>query len=189
MADISYPYREDRSCSGFFEFTNTGVQYADTGVRGLKQYANFDQGPWMKVDSSGTSTYAMDLDAGIYRLSESLTSDSATGGDHRLYRRMRVPRDFGHWLTLTMFARKNNGTVVTSLGVSIYKGATVDPTVNAFSIKPATNNEWQQFTMTPTGNYSPGDFITFEIKLVCTGFCEVFVADLAPLYYIDKVNV
>ena len=133
MSDIAYPYREDRSCSGFFEFTNTGVQYADTGIVGLKQYMPFDQGGWAKVDGGGASSiYELDVDTGNFRVSDSLTC-VATGA-HVLYRRLRVPRDYGSWSSITFFVTKNTGGI-TSLTASLLKNATADAGINGRSVR------------------------------------------------------
>jgi len=192
MSELSYPYREDRSCSGFFEFTNTGVQYADTGIVGLKHYASFDQGPWAKTETDGTSSYALDVDSGNHRVSDSITSLTIGASYSRtsLWRRLRIPRDFGSWSSLTLFTRKNTASIV-SFTTTIWKNATEDAGITDFSILPAVADVWEQFTLTPSGmTYNPGDFVTFELEFTTTAVsAEVFVADWSLLYVTDKVNI
>lgn len=183
MSDISYAHREDRSCSGFFEWTHTGVRYGHEGIQGLKHYAIFDQGPWLKVDTSNIQTYSNTFDAGTGRVTDSVEATLGAGTTF-LYRRMRLPADFGSWINITLFTSKSSiASGYGAFNVSLYKGSVVDPLVNQVSVMPTTADTWEQFTLDPNAGYLPGDFVTFVVKMeFLTLGAHVFLADWTPTY-------
>lgn len=188
MAELRYPYREDWSWAGWFGFSTTGVQYADSGIKGLKRYAPFDQGEWFKQDDSGASLLARSFDAGTSRVTDALTSTIA--GTYKLYRRLRLPRNFGSWSTVTLMVSKNASPSHTSLAVTMYQDAAADAGVTAVTLLPSTADTWQQFTLTPTGTPAPGSFVTFVVTYVAAAAdATIFLADWVPLYVTDKGTV
>lgn len=190
MADMNFAYREDWSCSGFFGWSSTGVKMCDNGFHGLKHYITFDQGAWIKQDEAGAGgTLTQTFDTGTYRVTDSLTTSGAAYV--AMYRRFRLPRDFGSWSNITLMSSRNASADFIFLQATLYKGVSADAGLNGVTIAPSTTDTWQQFTLTPTGlTYNPGDFLTLKIIL---GGGDVgvqsFVADIAPAYYTARGNV
>lgn len=191
MPGASYAFREDWTASGFFGFSSTGVQYADRGIKGLRKYAPFDQGPWLKIDTLGTSDYTMGYDGDTSRVFDQIepTVLSVGNGVFALYRRLRIPRDFGGFSGITLFSLRNSLEVYEMI-VTMWANGVADTGVNAIRVKPIMTDVWEQFTLTPTGAYLPGDFVTFVVQIASSSIAvQARFADWAPCYVTDKGNV
>lgn len=196
MAGISYPYREDWSGSGFFGWDSTGVQYGHNGIKGLRHFAPFDEEEWRKLDVTGACIHGHEHDLLTSRLSERLTAVTVVAGVgfYRMYRRLRLPRDFGQWAFFTVFTKKEGPTAkITEATWGLQKNGVDDSSFHNISFLPDAASEWQQFTAATSDAYSPGDFLTFVVEFKVNGVTDpggpiLYVADLAATYVCDKVN-
>jgi hypothetical protein len=180
--------RDDWSWDGFFGFKRTGVTHADDGHDLLRQYVVFDQAGWTKVDVSGQSTYSKLNEGATSRVYEKIIADSV--GEHHLYLRFRIPRDFGSFSAgcLTLFTYRS--AAVTELLLTLSKAGVADSGINGVDIDPGSNGVWAQKTLAPADSYNPGDFCMLDVKYSSAVIGRsIRVADLALAYLTARGNV
>lgn len=181
--------RDDEISAGGFRFIISDVWFWHDGFKNLRHYVPFAQNDWAKEDASGVSILSFPFDSGTGRIAGEI--NPATFGTHKIRKRIILPRDFGAFAPtqpITLITKRS--AAVTSLVASLYNAATVDPGVNAVDVSPSVSATWETFTLTPSGAYNPGDFITFEIVYVAAANGRtVDIADLQLSYKTNRGNV
>lgn len=169
-------HKGDKLGSGETIFTNTGVEYADDGIKGLLDNVPQSQQDWI-VDGPAPLTYPYDATTG--RLPAHLAAPGA--GNTFLRKRLLLPRNFGVFpdSSLKVITRRhgtNGGYTLTLVG----PGAIPDPDVDGVDINPVSADEYEQFIMTPGGFYTPNDpvFVTIEVQFTGVGGEWVEICDL-----------
>lgn len=181
--------REDEIALGGFRFTSTDVWLWHDGIKNLRHYVPLAQNDWQKEDAAGASALDFPFDAGTGRISARVTPSAF--GTHNLRKRIILPRDFGIFAAtspITIVTRRSNTN--TSLKAYLYNGTTVDAGINGVSVNPSVAATWETFTLTPSGTYNAGDFVTFQVEYVAAANGRtVEVADLAMSYKTNRGNI
>jgi hypothetical protein len=141
---------DDKFGSGQTSFGNTGVIYADKGIKGLTENVPMAQNEWLFA-TSGTQTRTEVLDASTKRVMTRVTGVAGASEDATLHRRILLP--------------KNHGAVVTATMTLYGPSGAADAGVTAVTIKPGLGGTFEQFLMTPSGVYAPSDFLTIKIDV------------------------
>ena len=208
MAKLKYAHVNDELGDGEFRFMRTDVTHADDGHDNLKLYAPFDQGDWQKDDTTGTSIYSKGFDSGTSRVYESLAVNTLVGGAgvYTIRRRLLLPRDFGRSGVLpedpgaadggiglfdanaiSLFTYRD-GAVSDIKATLLYAGA-ADGGVNGVSVNPGAASTWTMFTLSPSGTYAPGQFVTLQIEYDAnTAAIAIRVADIIVAYRSARGN-
>lgn len=192
MAEIldELPQRDDRSQSGRFLFENNLVGYCDDGIDGLKHYAPFDQGDWMKANIQGECSYKKGYDSGTSRIYEKLGVNALSAGvaQVQLRRRLLLPWNFGELYDgcLTLFTYRT--TAVTHFELSTLQSGSG---LETFDVSPASTSTWEAFTLTPAvGTFERGAFLTLILDVETADVTtEAWIADLAFGYKSARGNV
>lgn len=181
--------RDDEISAGGWRFITSDVWFWHDGLKNLRHYVPFGQNDWAKEDASGTSALAIPFDSGTGRVSAQVNPIAT--GTHKIRKRIILPRDFGIFAAtepITVVVKRSGS--VTSIKATLYLGGSADAGVNGVSVSPAASATWETFTLTPSGAYNPGDFVTFEIEYVSTtAGVTVDVADLQFSYKTNRGNV
>jgi len=130
----------------------SGVQYVEDFFEAVHRFS----------PRTGTGTFSA---ATVISGTESFVEEIHTGaGTGKFYKGLLVANTHPPNTALPTFTfwTKRNGAT-TSFTITLYKTGTADAGVNAVTIKPVANATYEQFTLTPTGLYSPGDALLFEL--------------------------
>lgn len=209
MGDLHLPVRQDLADSGEFRFNNHGVSHADDGHEMLRQYAPFDQGPAQVEDVTGSSLFNPGVfDAPTSRLYDEVKAVTlvAGAGVYKWRRRLLLPRDFGRSApspidgttdaflglfeadALSIFVYRDGD--ITDIKATLWIAGAADAGVNGVSIKPVAANTWTMKTLSPSGTYAPGQFVTLELEYdASTEGVAVRYADFINNYRVARGNV
>ena len=188
MATAMRQVRNEWSAAGFFGFNRTNVKYAHNGIQNLKHYVPIAQIGWFGELVSGTFTVSFSYDGGTSRTPVTITCSSP--GVYKVRTRVQLPKDFGSIPAsgLSIVTRRN--AAITHLKLTMEKGGSADSAVNGVSVSPASSSTWETFTFSPSGGYSPGEFLTFTVEFSADTASDVAdVADLSLTYVNKRGNV
>ncbi len=161
--------RAEEVGSGHTKYTNTGVEYGDDGIKGLRNYVPLAQSEWLHDGTAG-HTKSDEYDATTSRILTRITSGSAGTITSRMRKAVLVPRDFWKFPPSGFeFFVRGSATLPSAVTMTVKRLGTADDTVNDFSILPAVPSvfEAKQLDITAT-TYLAGDLIILEFK-VTTG--------------------
>ncbi len=85
-------------------------------------------------------------------------------GTHR--KRVQIPGDFVSFKENGLRVQTRRIGAVDSMTLSMFKDGVIDPGASGVSILPSGVDVFEQFEFTPSGSYSPHDFILLSIETV-----------------------
>lgn len=190
MGDFHLHSRADISEHGFFKFRRTGVQYGHDGVKNLVYELPVSLADLTLYVTSGAATMARRNDATEYRAPQEITASSTAAG--RLVLRFKLPPDFQSFPTAAIQLSTERGSTTDSmtLTATLRKGATVDATINAQSIKPVGEGAWEIFSLTPGTAWNNGDWLSLVIDFDALPTGESFqVSDVSIAFVCGVGNI
>lgn len=184
------PFRHEEIESGEFVWLLTGVVMGHDGFSGLQHFVPGVEADYSLEQTVGTPTLTRPFDAVTSRLPSRITSVGATD-QGKIRRRFILPNDFGGFPADSLiFLTRRSASAPTSFKVSLLRGGAADPGVNAVSVQASAATTYELKTLSPTGTYFPGDFLTLEFdSLFNAGAQFNEVADIELLYTTSRGNV
>lgn len=168
MPNAILMHKDDKLGSGQLVYKNTAVEYGDDGISGLLHNVPVAQNEWA-FTTSGTQTRSDVMDATTKRVATRVSSAVAVSETATLAKRVLLPRDYGSWPAngLRVITRRHQSG--SSASLTLYgPGGTADAAVNGVSVLPVADDTYEQFVMSPSGLYVPGDFLTLVLTVVTT---------------------
>lgn len=189
MPDAVLMHKDDQLGSGQTVFKNTGVEWGDDGVKGLVHYVPHGQGDWHIFDNFANHEHSKDYDSGTSRINERVEAMVTGSTSSNLRKRLLLPKDFGSFVgDAIKIIVYRSGTI--SMAASLYTAGAADAGVSFVDITPASNVTYEQFLLTPTGVYMPGDFMTLEIAVSTDTAGEyALICDLEVVYRTKRGNI
>lgn len=188
MPKAILPTRNEEIFGGFFHYTLTDVFYGHDGIENLKHFVPFAQNEW-HLFQAGTSHQFFsifdDVTSRIMARQEALVAAASRLSTIR--KRIILPTDFGSFVVDGLRVIADSSVAQPdAYTISLVKSGTVDPGVSAASILVAAGGTPQLFELTPTAIYSPGDFVTLEIKMTSSGAGDFGEIGDIELEYLNK---
>lgn len=191
MPNAILMHMDDHFGSGQLVFKNNNVEYGDDGIKGLIDYVPMAQGDWDSFDASPHHEYDKRYDSGTSRVMAHIEAVMAgTSQTSYIRKRVLLPRNFGSIPTDGLRVITYRNGAITSLKAKLLFFGSADAAVNGVSIKPVSDVTFEQFLMSPSGLYAPGDFLTIEVELVAdTAGQYARIADLELIYRTARGNI
>lgn len=169
MPNAILMHLDDKLGSGQMTFENTGVVYGDDGITGLLYNLPVPQNEWT-FSTTGVQTRADALDGTTKRIMTRATGAAAASQVATIAKRVLMARDFGSWPDqgFKVITRKH-GAGGNAITMTLYgPGGVADAAVDHVSVLPVAADTFEQFVMSPSGLYTPNDFLTLQVAITTT---------------------
>lgn len=189
------PWKRGARCeeigNGHFKFLNTGVEYGDDGIKGLRKHVPLPQSEWIH-DGTANHVKSDQFDAGTSRMMTRIAATAGGAITSRMRKQIVVPRDFWKFPTLgfEMIVRGSNA-LPTAVTMTVKRLGTADANVNDLTIKPSVvlTFEVKQISITST-TYLFGDALILEFKVTTANNAEYAeIGAIAISYITARGNV